>query len=198
MNLRQEISVQDAGRAIRIFEEFMHRVGVDRETGRFDIDVIATGITHSQHDRIRIITGIVAILSRDSPKKFAMEDDIIAEATKQGINPEAARKALEMGLRNNTLFAKGGRGTYASLSDAPLITPRSMKNEAERIKAILNYIRSNPSEGDLGVNQVAILEHMLLEHHTNIEQTSKDLERLTTDGVLYRPKRHDHYMIGRN
>lgn len=116
IRLSQDATLEDAERAIRLVEAFLRSVGVDRETGKFDIDAVTTGVTHSQHDRMRVILDIVRSLAKESPKGSATEQDILAEASKQGIAPDAARKALEMALRNNTMYAKHGTGTYAALS----------------------------------------------------------------------------------
>lgn len=115
IRLSQEATIDDAERSIRIVEAFLRSVGVDRETGKFDIDAVTTGVTHSQHDRMRVILDIVRSLAKESQKGYATEQDVLAEASRQGIAPEAARKALEMGLRNNSMYAKGGSGTFAAL-----------------------------------------------------------------------------------
>ncbi|MCA1819888.1 MAG: minichromosome maintenance protein MCM, partial [Halobacteriales archaeon] len=116
IRLSQDATVDDADRAIRIVEQFLRGVGMDRETGKFDIDLVATGVSHSQHDRIRSLLDIVRSLAKESEKGYAREDEILQEASRQGITPELARKGLETMLRNSTLYAKGGNGTYAPLS----------------------------------------------------------------------------------
>ena len=47
MRLSQDVTVDDAKRAIFIIDQYLRRVGMDRETGKFDIDIIATGISHT-------------------------------------------------------------------------------------------------------------------------------------------------------
>jgi replicative DNA helicase Mcm len=115
VRLSQDATIEDAERAIRIVEKFLQSVGVDRETGRFDIDLIATGVSHSQQDRIRTVLELVRSLAKGSEKGYAREEDVLAEASRQGIAPDQARKALETMLRNSTLYAKGGAGTFAPL-----------------------------------------------------------------------------------
>jgi replicative DNA helicase Mcm len=115
IRLSQEANLEDAQRGIRIVESYLRSVGVDRETGKFDIDVIATGVSHSQHDRMRILLDLVRTLAKND-KGYASEDDIVREASKQGISPDLARKSLETMHRNGSIFAKGGAGKYAPLS----------------------------------------------------------------------------------
>ncbi len=116
MRLSQEATVEDANRAIKIVEYYLSSVGVDRETGKFDIDVVTTGVSKSQHDRVRTVQEIVKSLSRESDKGYAREDDILEEAARQKIDRAEAMKALEALRRNNSVYAKGGSGTYAPLS----------------------------------------------------------------------------------
>jgi replicative DNA helicase Mcm len=116
IRLSETATLDDAERAIHMMELYLHSVGVDRETGKLDIDVIATGVSHSQQDRMRQITDIVRQLSLENPKKFATQEDIIREAGTKGMRQDLVTKSLEQLLRNGTLYRKGGEGTYAMLS----------------------------------------------------------------------------------
>jgi replicative DNA helicase Mcm len=116
IRLSQEANIDDADRAIRIIEASLRSVGIDRETGKLDIDVIATGVSHSQHDRMRTIQDILRTLAKESDKGYAREEDILAEANRRGIPPPDTLKALETLRRNNSVYAKGGSGTYAPLN----------------------------------------------------------------------------------
>ena len=116
IRMSQEATLEDADRAIRIVETYLRSVGVDRATGKFDIDVIATGVSHSQHDRVRTIQDIVRTLAKESDKGYAREEDILAEANRKQIPHADALKALETLKRNNSVYAKGGSGTYAPLN----------------------------------------------------------------------------------
>jgi replicative DNA helicase Mcm len=116
IRLSQEAGIEDAERAISMMEACLRSVGVDRETGKFDIDVIATGVSHSQHDRMNTVLNVVRTLAKDSEKGYAKEEDVLQEASRLGVPPEAARKALEMLLRNYSVYAKGGTSTYAPMN----------------------------------------------------------------------------------
>ena len=54
----------------------MHHVIVDQESGQFDIDIIQSGISHSQHERMRGIVKIIKTL--DSGDGAKIEDVISA------------------------------------------------------------------------------------------------------------------------
>ncbi len=116
VRLSQEATLEDAERGIRIVEAYLRSVGVDRETGKFDIDVITTGVSHSQHDRLRTVQEIIRELAKESEKGYAKEEDIVAEAQRRNIPPSETQKALETLRRNNSVYAKGGTGTYAPLN----------------------------------------------------------------------------------
>lgn len=116
IRLSQEATLEDAERSIRIIEASLRSVGMDRETGKFDIDKIATGVSHSQHDKIRKVQDILRNLAKESDKGYAKEEDIVAEANRQGVPPPETLKALETLRRNNSVYAKGGSGTYAPLN----------------------------------------------------------------------------------
>lgn len=115
IRLSQEATMEDAKRAIHIVEHYLRSVGVDRETGKFDIDVITTGVSHSQHDRMRLVQDLIRDLAAASDKGFAREDDILDEAKRAGLTEDQARKCLQTLLRNNSVYAKGGAGTFAPL-----------------------------------------------------------------------------------
>ncbi len=116
VRLSQEAGIEDAQKAIHIVEHYLRSVGVDRETGKLDIDVIATGVSHSQHDRVRAIQDIVRVLAGASDKGFATKEDVMDMAKEKGIGAEAVDKALATLMRNNSVYAKGGHGTYAPLN----------------------------------------------------------------------------------
>lgn len=116
IRLSQEATLEDADRAIRIVEQYLYSVGVDRATGKLDIDVLATGVSHSQHDRVRAVQDIIRALAKESEKGYAREEDVVQEASRKGIPAPEALKALETLKRNNSVYAKGGAGTFAPLN----------------------------------------------------------------------------------
>ena len=73
-------------------------------------------MSHSQHDRLRAVQDIIRQLAKDSEKGFAREEDILEEAERAGVPSSECRKALETLRRNNSVYAKGGAGTYAPLN----------------------------------------------------------------------------------
>jgi len=104
MRLSQEVTISDAKRAIYIIDQYLRRVGMDRETGKFDIDIIATGISHSQHDRMRMIMDIVQRLSDESKDGNAARGDVIREAEIEGLESGRVEEALDRLKRNGQIY----------------------------------------------------------------------------------------------
>jgi replicative DNA helicase Mcm len=104
IRLSQEVTVDDSKRAISIIDQYLRRVGMDRETGKFDIDIIATGFSHSQHERMRSIIDLIKRLCSDSSDGNASRGDIINEAEIAGIDSRKVEEALDRLKRNGQIY----------------------------------------------------------------------------------------------
>lgn len=104
VRLSDKVTIEDAERAINIIEKYLKRVGLDRETGRFDIDIITTGISRSQHDRMLTLLEIIRRLSGESPDGSASIEDILSEGEIQGIESGKIKEALERLKRNGQIY----------------------------------------------------------------------------------------------
>src|SRR5437762_2512829 len=70
-------------RAGRITEYWMRRVA--GEEGRFDIDIVQTGISQSQRDQIITLRDVISQLSEQSPAGSADYEEIVRVAGERGI-----------------------------------------------------------------------------------------------------------------
>jgi len=104
LRLSQEVTIDDAKRSIHIIEQYLRRVGMDKETGRFDIDIIATGMSHTQQSRMRSIIDIIKHLCDSSEDGNAERGDIFSEAEINGIEFSRAEGALERLKRNGQIY----------------------------------------------------------------------------------------------
>ena len=104
IRLSQEVTVDDSKRAISIIDQYLRRVGMDRETGKFDIDIIATGFSHSQHERMRSIIDVIKRLCSDSSDGNASRGDIINESEIAGIDSRKVEEALDRLKRNGQIY----------------------------------------------------------------------------------------------
>jgi len=104
VRLSDEVNVDDAKRAISIIDQYLRRVGMDRETGKFDIDIIATGISHSQHERMRTLIDIIQRLCNESKDGNAARGDIVREAEIEGLESSKVEEALDRLKRNGQIY----------------------------------------------------------------------------------------------
>ena len=77
---------------------------MDKETGKIDIDIIATGISHSQHDRMRTIMDIIHRICDESKDGNASRNDIIVESETNGIPADKVREVLDRLKRNGQIY----------------------------------------------------------------------------------------------
>ena len=111
LRLSQEVTIEDAKRSIGIIEQYLTRVGMDRETGKFDIDIITTGISHTQQSRMRSIIDIIQKLCDASEDGNADRNDIIREAEIDGVESGKVEDAVDR-LRRNGQIYEPSHGKY--------------------------------------------------------------------------------------
>ncbi|MFO8077619.1 MAG: minichromosome maintenance protein MCM [Thermoplasmatota archaeon] len=104
VRLSEEVTVSDAKRGINIINQYLRRVGMDRETGNFDIDIIATGISHSQHERMRSVIDIIKKISDESKDDFAARNEILVEAEANGMDANKIGEILDKMKRNGQIY----------------------------------------------------------------------------------------------
>ncbi len=104
IRLSSEATIVDAKRAISIIDQYLRRVGMDRETGKFDIDIIATGISHTQHERMRILIDLIKRVSAESSDGNAARADILSEAEIEGLESRKVEEALDRLKRNGQIY----------------------------------------------------------------------------------------------
>jgi len=93
LRLSNEITRDDAERAIRISYECLKKVGVDPETGYLDADIIATGQTKTTRDKTKLIMDIVRDLSKE--QGIAPMDDVLVQAEAQGVDKSRAEEIIK-------------------------------------------------------------------------------------------------------
>ncbi|MBI1969782.1 minichromosome maintenance protein MCM [Candidatus Woesearchaeota archaeon] len=94
---------EDAKRGINLLDYCLRQVGLDRETGRIDIDRIATGIPTSQRSNIHLVKEIIAELEDRLGKTVPIED-VLREATTKGMSEGKLEEILEQLKRSGDLF----------------------------------------------------------------------------------------------
>jgi len=102
--LSKTVTKKDAQRAIDLMHHCLSLIGLDTETGKFDIDRIATGISASQRGSIVKIKEIIAELEKAVGKQISVED-LVREAEIRGISSDSTNEVVEKLKRAGDLFS---------------------------------------------------------------------------------------------
>lgn len=103
LRLAKRVTKDDAKRAIKLLHSCMVEVGTDPETGKFDIDRIASGITATKRNRISTIKKIIDDLKTKVGDRVPL-GDIIKAAEDQGIEKDKAEEVVKNLLRAGDLI----------------------------------------------------------------------------------------------
>jgi replicative DNA helicase Mcm len=94
VRLSDTVEPEDADRAIEVVRKCLEDIGVDPETGEFDADVIETGTSKSQRDRIKNIKGIIQELEAEYDDGAPVEA-VIERAGEIGMNESKAEHEIQ-------------------------------------------------------------------------------------------------------
>ena len=92
MALKNEVTREDAERAINIMRIFLENVGLDVESGKIDIDTIMTGKPRSAREKMARILEIIDTLA--GTNECAKVKEIVKEAEGIGIDKASVEKLL--------------------------------------------------------------------------------------------------------
>ncbi|MBI2651924.1 minichromosome maintenance protein MCM [Candidatus Woesearchaeota archaeon] len=101
--LDDRVTRKDAKKAIELLDYCLMQVGFDRETGKIDIDRIATGITATSRSHILILKDIIGELETKLGKTIPI-DDVINEAKSRGLDEDKVEEAMERLKRSGDIF----------------------------------------------------------------------------------------------
>jgi replicative DNA helicase Mcm len=107
--LSERVEIEDADRGIRIVDYFLKKIMGGE---KFDIDVIATGISHSQRERMRMLLDIIERLSKGG--RGAKEDDVLADAEDANIDRGQAKEVLKRLVSDGRVY-QPTVGTYRTV-----------------------------------------------------------------------------------
>lgn len=94
LHLSEEVTSEHAMRVIDIVRASLEEVGVDPETGELDADVVETGTSKSQRERIQTVKDVVKGLEQNYDDGAPLPE-VIRLCVEQGMNAEKARHAVE-------------------------------------------------------------------------------------------------------
>jgi len=102
VQLRENVTPEDALRAINLMKASLRQFGFDPETGKFDIDRAEGYTTSMQRSKIRILLDIIEELGKTFGKNIP-QDELVKRAKMQGI--ENAEEMIRKMLNEGVLFA---------------------------------------------------------------------------------------------
>ncbi len=103
VRLGDEVTADDARRAIRLLEYSLRAVGYEPETGKIDIDRIDVGISSVQRGRMHTMLTIVNDLTKEIGKAIPIED-IYVKAKEHGIENVPAMDIINKLKEKGDLF----------------------------------------------------------------------------------------------
>ena len=100
--LKEEVDESDAKKAIDLLTYTLKQVGMDPETGEFDIDIIESGVSNSQRNRVQTIKQLVEQLAGDDDA--AEIEEVLENAEEEGMEKDQAEEVIERLKREGELF----------------------------------------------------------------------------------------------
>ena len=94
VRLSDTVEIEDADRVIATIRSSLEDVGVDPETGEFDADVVETGTSKTQRDRIQNIKGIIADIETEYDEGAPI-DVVVERAEEVGIDESKAYHEID-------------------------------------------------------------------------------------------------------
>jgi len=94
VRLSDTVDPEDAERAIDVVRSCLEDIGVDPETGEFDADVVETGTSKSQRDRIQSLKGIIDDIESQYDEG-APVDVVVERAEELGIDEARAEHEID-------------------------------------------------------------------------------------------------------
>ncbi|WP_336134877.1 LAGLIDADG family homing endonuclease [Natronomonas amylolytica] len=94
MRLADSVEQEDATRVIEIVRSCLQDIGVDPETGEFDADVVETGQSKSQRDRIKDIKSLISEIEEEYDEGAPIEE-VLDRAEEMGTERSKAEHEIE-------------------------------------------------------------------------------------------------------
>jgi replicative DNA helicase Mcm len=81
----------------------LSKIGLDPETGKFDIDRISSGVTASERGNISIVKEIISEIETKVGKTIPVED-IVIEAGSRGLKEDNVLEVIEKLKRSGDIY----------------------------------------------------------------------------------------------
>lgn len=95
VRLSDVVEIQDVKRAVQLVSRSMKDVGMDPSSGEMDVDIIETGVSMTQKERIHLAQEAISFLQDDGDTQYAPEDDVISFMVEEGATRDNAKHAID-------------------------------------------------------------------------------------------------------
>ncbi len=103
VRLSDTVEAEDAERSVSIVRSCLKDIGVDPETGQFDADVVETGTSKTQRDRIKNIKQLIAEIENEFEEGAPM-DEVLDRAGEIGMDASKAEAEIEKLRRKGDVY----------------------------------------------------------------------------------------------
>jgi replicative DNA helicase Mcm len=103
VRLADKVTKNDAQRAIDLVHYALSQIGLDPETGQFDIDRISSGVTASERGNIVLVKEIINELEVKSGKTISIEE-VLVECSSKGIKEDKVLEVIEKLKRSGDIY----------------------------------------------------------------------------------------------
>ncbi|MDY6818474.1 MAG: ATP-binding protein [Halobacteriales archaeon] len=103
IRLSDTVDENDAERAIDIVRSCLQDIGIDPETGQFDADVVETGTSKSQRDRIKNLLDLIETIE-DEYQEGAPIEEVLSRADEIGMEQSKAEHEIEKLKRQGEVY----------------------------------------------------------------------------------------------
>ena len=114
IRLDTHVRKQDAARAKGIFISCMEKIGIDPDTGGFDIDMISSSVASSERNLYEKAKKIIIELSDESEDSMVQDSDVFIRGKDKGLTEEQVDKAI-LHLIKYSFIYEPVRGKYKKL-----------------------------------------------------------------------------------
>ncbi|MFB6242642.1 MAG: LAGLIDADG family homing endonuclease [Halobaculum sp.] len=109
VRLSDEVTAADAERVIEIVRSCLEDIGIDPETGEFDADVVETGTTKSQRDRIKGVKELLRTVDEEyEDEPGAPRDQVMKRADEEGMERSKVEKEIERLREKGDVYTPDG------------------------------------------------------------------------------------------
>jgi len=103
VRLSNEVSVEDAQRAINLVESSLKRIGYDPETGKIDVDRI-TGVSTSQRNKMILVRELIKRLNEEKGMTPVSFSEIAEKLKQEGIDEKELEEIIQKLKRKGDIY----------------------------------------------------------------------------------------------